>query len=271
MIENKNFWYDGQLRKYLLQFMSIFYGLQVQTGVQACGTPTMVPVPCTAGNKDRVVAAISAGNTQNRVFGLPIMATSIVGLTIADARRKAPDMEDTRTYLPVGGVFPDDLRQVERVMPVPYDMQVELSIYASNTQQMHQILEQVLCLFNPELQIQVSRGTFDWTRLTHVRLTDIANEENYPAGPDRRVIVWTLQFEIPIFIGVPVGLRDEIVRKVRIRMGTVSGDGSNSGFSDEQGNWVPYDEIVADWTITDRKPVGPVVEPAKPFPGYPQQ
>ena len=44
----------------------------------------------------------------------------------------------------VGGIFPDDLTVVKRAMPVPYDATIELSIYASNTQQMHQMLEQIL-------------------------------------------------------------------------------------------------------------------------------
>ena len=269
MIEDKNYWYNGQLRKYLLQFMAIFHGLQVQTGRQNCDMASMVPVQITAGAKDRVVAAVGTGNTQNRVFALPIMAANITSMTISDARRKAPDMVDRRTFLPVAGIFPDDLRTIERVMPVPYDLQIELAIFASNTEQLHQILEQILCLFNPELQIQVTTGTFDWTRLTHVKLVDIANEENYPLGTDRSMISWTLMFEIPIFIGIPMGVRDEIIRRVRIRIGTVDSTIGQSGFTDEEGNWVPYDHIIADIDIKDRPPSGPPVPPALPIPGYP--
>lgn len=263
MIDQKDYWYDGQLRQYVLQFMSIFYGLQVQTGNQACGTPTMVTVPTVYGSKDRVVAAAMAGNTQNRTFALPIMAANIMGMTIDDARRKSTDIEVSRRIMPATGVFPDDLRSVTTVSPVPYALNVELAIYASNTQQLHQIIEQILVLFNPDFQLQVSNSAVDVSRITSVILTDIASEENYPVGGDRRVVSWTLQFTIPIYLSVPVAVKDDIIRKVRIRLGTAS----SSGFTDENGKWVPMEEILIDHTFTTRSPEGPEVRPQKPLPG----
>jgi len=74
-----NYFYQGQLRSYLLQFAQIFSGLTVSTGVGECGEPELMSVPITIGSHDRVVAAIAAGNTQNRPFSLPIMAASISG------------------------------------------------------------------------------------------------------------------------------------------------------------------------------------------------
>lgn len=266
MIEEKNYWYDGQLRQYMLQFMSIFYGLQVQTGVQACGTPTMVSVPTVYGSKDRVVAAAMSGNTQNRSFALPIMATNILGMTIDDARRRATDVEITSRFMPATGVFPDDLRSVTVVSPVAYALNVELAIYASNTQQLHQILEQILVLFNPDFQLQVSNGPMDLGRITSVILTDIASEENYPVGGERRIVSWTLQFTIPIYLSVPVAIKNDIVRRVRIRLGTVNTDGTG-GFADDEGNWVPMNEIISDMTFDQRPPEGPEVRPQKPIPG----
>ena len=264
MIETENYWYDGQLRKYLAQFISIFYGLQVQTGVQACGTPTMVTVPTLIGSKDRVAQAILAGNTQNRTFSLPIMSANIIGMTIDHERRKAPDQTFGHRVMPAGGVFPDDLTSIIRVAPVAYSLQIELSIYASNTMQMHQILEQILTLFNPELQIPVSNGPLDWARLTNVFLTDITDEGNYPSGTDRRNVNWTLQFNMPIWLGLPVGVKDNIIRQIHIRLGTVTAE----GFANADGGIVPLEEVIAEWDITTRKPEGPENRIAKPLPGF---
>jgi hypothetical protein len=184
------------------------------------------------------------------------MSAYLTGITPADARRRAPGMVDQRVTMKTGGVFPEDLTTIKRVMPVPYDITVELSIYASNTMQMHQILEQLLVLFNPDLQIQKSDGPFDWSKLTNVTLTDIGNDENYPAGTERRMIVWTLGFTMPIWLGIPMGVKDDLVRKIIIQLGDLSSMNINE--VDESGNLTPFGTPYARVEITDRDPEGPV-------------
>ena len=100
----RNYFYDAQLRAYMLQFITIFQGLQVQTGKGECDEEQFISVPCVVGTKDRVVAAIFAGNTQNRVFSLPAMAVHLQGLEPAPERRKVQAYVDQRVTLPVGGV-----------------------------------------------------------------------------------------------------------------------------------------------------------------------
>lgn len=265
-----HFYYEAQLRQYLLQFVSIFHGLQVQTGYgeneedPSCRTPIMITVPTVMGNKDRVVAAIMSGNTQNRVFSLPTMSAYMTGLTPADNRRRTPGMLDQRTTLKVGGIFPDDLTVVKRAMPVPFDMTLELSIYASNTMQLHQILEQILPLFNPDLQIQKSDGPFDWTKMTNVTLTDIGNDENYPSGTERRLISWTLQFMMPIYLGVPMGVKDDLVRKIIIQIGDLSAMGTLE--VTEDGNVQPFGDAYGTVEFDTRTPEGPTPPQPAPLP-----
>lgn len=237
------YYYDNQIRQYLLQFVSIFYGLKVRTGVGECNVAEFISVPAVIGNKDRVVAAIMAGNTQNRVFSIPAMAVYLSGLDLAPGRRRTPGILDQRVHLKAGGVFPDDLTVIKRAMPVPYDATIELTVYASNTDQMFQILEQVLVLFNPDLQIQKSDGEFDWTRLTRVELTGITNEENYPSGQDKRIIMWTFQFLVPIYLSVPAGVKDDLVRKIVIQMGSLGSMVINE--VDEDGQITPFGDPIA--------------------------
>jgi hypothetical protein len=258
----QNFWYDAQLRSYLLQFVAIFQGLQVQTGKGECNEAQFMTVPCVIGNKDRVVAALHAGNTDNRVFSLPTMSVYMTGLQLSPERRKVQAYVDQRVTMRTGGVFPDDLTVVKRVMPVPYNMTLELSIYASNTQQMHQILEQILVLFNPDIQIQKNDAPFDWTKITKVELTDISNEENYPSSQDKRMIVWTLSFEMPIYLSVPMGVKDDLVRKVVIQIASLGTMVVNE--VDENGELTPFGDPLATIEINTRPPEGPVPdEPAQ--------
>lgn len=233
------FFYDEQLRNYLLQFAAIFTGMQYQTGYGANSEPPqLIPVPVHVGSKDRVVAAIQAGNTANRVFSLPIMSVNLLGLDLAPERRMGTNVMDRRVTMKAGGVFPDDLTVVRRVMPIPYNAQMELSIYTSNTMQMHQLLEQILLMFDPTLQIQTSDKPFDWTKITSVELTGINNEENYPAGTDRRINIWTLNFNLPLWISAPMDTRDQIVKDIYIRIGDL--DGFSMMEFDENGELQPF-------------------------------
>ena len=234
-----SYFYEGQLRSYLLQFCNIFSGLQVRTGKGECAEDEFMTVPISIGSRDRVVAALQAGNTQNKPFSIPAMAATMTNVALG-TNRKGIGTVDRRTFLPPGGAYPEDLRTVVRVMPIPYVMTVELSVYASNTQQMHQILEQILMIFDPILQIQTSDSAFDWTKIATVELTGINNEENYPVGTDRRIITWSFNFDIPIYISAPVDIKDEIVRKIIIELGDLKGFAVNE--LDENGELVPFED-----------------------------
>lgn len=205
-----------------------------------------------------------AGNTQNRVFSLPAMAAHLQALELAPERRRTPGMLDQRTTMPVGGVFPDDLTVIKRAAPVPFNAVVELGIYASNTDQLYQILEQILVLFNPDIQIQKSDGPFDWTKLTRVELTDIANEENYPAGTERRVIQWTLTFSMPIYLSIPMGIKDDLVRKIIIQLGDLGQMVVNE--VDENGELTPFGTPLAQIEVTERSQSGIDPFPPEPLP-----
>lgn len=209
----------------------------VATGKGTCDEPEFMTVPIAIGSRDRVVAAIQSGNTQNKPFSLPTMAANMTGLALSP-NRKGVGVVDRRAYLPEGGAWPTDLKTMVRVMPIPYLMTLELSIYASNTLQMHQILEQLLLLFDPILQIQKNDSAFDWTKITTVELTGINNEENYPVGGDRRMMVWTLSFEMPIYISAPMDVRSEVINTIFVRLGNLNGAGISE--IDDTGGLVPF-------------------------------
>jgi hypothetical protein len=243
------YFYNAQLRSYIVQFMNIFSGLQVQTGYGECGEQQFISVPCVMGTKDRVVAGIFSGNTQNKSFSLPIMSANLTSISLAPERRKAPGFVDQRVTMKVGGVFPEDLTTIKRVTPIPYNIQMELSIWASNTQQMHQIMEQILVLFNPDLQIQKSDAPFDYTKITRVELSGINSEENYPSGADKRIIMWSLNFEIPIYLSLPMGVKDDLVRKIIVQIGTSN---DNASEVDENGELIPFGEPLMRVEITEQ-------------------
>jgi hypothetical protein len=182
----------------------------------------LISVPIHYGYSDRIVAAILADNVQTKPIRLPVMSAVIKGIKLANERMHGQKMERRNAYIPVGGLAPDDIKVVHQAMPVPYDLKMELAVYVSNSEQQFQILEQIFLLFDPQLNIQKNDAPFDWTRLTQVTLDDIALDQNYPIGADRRIIQTTMSFDMPIWISAPADVRRDFIEKIFVRIGAVS-------------------------------------------------
>lgn len=218
----REYWYDHQFKRYLVQFMAIFADMNVRVGRNEDKEPRLITVPTYAASKDRVVAAIKSENTQNKPIRLPAMSGAIVGFEMAPDRRKGVPNSRRHTFMPTGGVFPTDFKVVEQRMPVPYDLTMELTIWASNQDQHYQIIEQIMMLFNPIIQIQTSDDVFDWTQIISVELMGIRPEENLPAGNDRRLIQTTMEFKVPVYVSAPANVHDKYIKDIYLRVGAVS-------------------------------------------------
>lgn len=245
-IPEKAYYYNKQLRTYILQFMAIFSGLQVSVGsrdtgqtvnVETCDGPVpepviegprLISVPIHYGHQDRVVASILADNTQNKPLRLPMMSAYMRDIDFLKSYQAGIGIQRRTTYLPTGGLIPDDIKVVHQRRAFPFELGMDLSIYASNTDQHFQLLEQILMLFDPSLQIQTSDGLFDMGKITSVELTNMTLETNYPIGTDRRIIQSTLTFKMPIYLQSPADVRRDFVEKIYARVGAVSFAADNS-------------------------------------------
>jgi hypothetical protein len=129
-------------------------------------------------------------------------------------------------------------------MAIPFNLEMELSVYASNTDQAFQMLEQLLMLFDYDLQLQINDAPFDWAKITKLTLTGINNEEQVPIGTEKRTIIWTFQFDFPIWISPPYDLRKDLISQVNIDYGEITDEGGKPLTEiDEDGNDVPFDLI----------------------------
>lgn len=228
MAISREYYYNHQLRKYLVQFMAIFADMKVQVGWTDDKQPRLISVPIINASKDRVVASIKGENTQNKPIRLPIMSAQLVGLNQAPDARKGVAGTRRKAFAPTGGLFPDDIKVVEQRMPVPYTAQLELGIWASNQDQHYQLLEQITMLFDPDLQFQRSDEVFDWTRISRVEMEDIRFDENVPSGGDRRLIQTFIGFTMPVYIAVPADVHQRYVKDIFMRIGMVGTDAETS-------------------------------------------
>jgi len=119
---------------------------------------------------------------------------------------------------------------IERLMPVPYKLTIALDIWTSNTNQKMQILEQILVLFNPSLEIQSTDSFIDWTSLSVCNLESVKwSSKNIPVGPDNPIDFATLTFSLPIWISSPAKVKKlGVVERIVMSVFDANGDASNA-------------------------------------------
>jgi hypothetical protein len=212
----QQFFYDNQIRRYIIQFMRMVSNFQVEFGRDRNGVTALQRVPVIYGDSSRQAASIIKQNSENVMNAVPAMAVYINALTYDRARVQNPSYVGKlnireRYYDPQTGDYSTtqgDVLTVDRLMPVPYVLTLKLDIWTSNTEQKLQLLEQLMVLFNPALEIQSTDNYIDWTSITYVLLTDVQYRSyTVPVGTENPIDVATLTFEIPIFISAPALVR----------------------------------------------------------------
>jgi hypothetical protein len=115
-------------------------------------------------------------------------------------------------------------------MPVPYKLTLILDIWTSNTNQKMQLLEQILVLFNPALEIQSTDNYIDWTSLTTCDLQSVKwSSRIVPIGTDNPIDIATLTFTLPIWISSPAKVKKlGVVERIVANIFDAQGDASNA-------------------------------------------
>lgn len=216
-MRSQPYFYSHQIERYLIQFTNIFTGFSVRVGQG--DREQQITVPAMYGSIDRVVASIQSGNTQNKPVRLPVISTFMTGIEMAPDLYKGVGGEERSTYLPSGGLLPDDIRVVHRYMPIPYRVSADVYVFVSNQQQQLELLEQLLILFDPTLLIQTNDSKWDWTKLVYVELKSIALEETIPSGAEPRNIFARLSFSFPVWLTPPAKQKTDFIEKIFVRVG----------------------------------------------------
>lgn len=211
--KRKPYFYDRQLKRLLLQIMAAFSGYQVRTGNQRDGKHRFLDVPIIYGDMDRVTGYIYQGGSENTMSYIPIMSLTMTSMSQKAAWRQNPQHWERFNYIerdstPDGRLLegvPGKKKSVERFQPVPYDISVQLSIWASNNDQGFQLVEQIATEYNPDMDIQLSNAPADWTFLTSLIFQgDVAMEKAVPSGTEiDSLYIYTLTFDTVIWLSPP--------------------------------------------------------------------
>lgn len=216
------YFYDGQIKRIIAQFMRVFSGFQWKSV-----TGELKTVPVSYGDISRQVAHIIKENSENKMPTVPKISCYMTDLEmdrkrLADAtfvskvnireRRYTEDETGNRTYQNIqGGNY-----TVERLMPTPFTLHMKTDIWTSNIEQKLQLFEQIIVLFNPSLEIQANDNFLDWSSLSVVNLKSISpSSKMIPQGIETEIDVLSMAFDMPIWISPPAKVKKlGIIQKI---------------------------------------------------------
>lgn len=238
----QQYFYDGQIRRFILQFIRMVSEFQVEFGKDRAGNTTLQRVPVYYGDSSRQAAHILRSGSENAMPTVPAMAVYVNALSYDRERVQEPNFvgkmnirqryynENTQTYEQRQG----DAFTIERLMPVPYKLELKVDIWTSNTEQKLQLIEQLGVLFNPALEIQSTDNYIDWTSLSVVYLTNVNwSSRTVPVGTENPIDIATLTFELPIWISAPAKIKKlGVIQKIIASVHDAQGNLDSAVYSD---------------------------------------
>jgi hypothetical protein len=203
------FFYDNQIRRFLIQFAKIFSNWEVTKGKDPAGNEILVRVPIMYGDSSRQASTIIANNSASNLPSAPLITYYISGLEYDQKRTQDPTFidkiqvrqrsynSDTQQYEQVQG----QAFTIERLMPVPYTLRITIDMWTTNYQQKLELIEQLGTLFNPSLEIQSTDNFIDWTSLSVVYQDGLTfSSRTIPQGTGNPIDVLSWKFYMPIWL-----------------------------------------------------------------------
>jgi hypothetical protein len=203
------FFYDNQIRRFLIQFAKIFSNWQVTKGKDPNGNDILVRVPIMYGDQSRQASAIIANNSASNLPSAPLITYYISGLEYDQRRTQDPTYVDRinvrqRSYNAESGQYETTQGQaftVERLMPVPYTLRISVDFWTTNYNQKLELIEQLGTLFNPSMEIQSTDNFIDWTSLSVVYQDGLTfSSRSIPQGTANPIDVMSWKFYMPIWL-----------------------------------------------------------------------
>jgi hypothetical protein len=195
--------YFSSIRKYIILFGTLFNGIYISRTDKNGNVNLVERVPITYGPKDKMLSRVVQDPNIDRptaTYPLPMMAFEMTGFDYDGSRK-------LQTINRIAVVDPDDKSKNKyQYMPVPYNINFQLSVLVKNAEDGNKIVEQILPYFTP-----------DWTTTVHlipemnvtmdipVVLNRVNLEDVYEGDfKERRSMVWNLDFTMKAYLYGPV-------------------------------------------------------------------
>ena len=213
------YFYHEILRKTVISFGTLFNDINIKKTDSSDNVTSVVKVPLAYGPMQKFLARLEQSEDLNKAtqITLPRMSFEMTGISYDSARK----VTTTQTFL--AGTKDDGSDIRKNYMPVPYNVDFELSIYTKINDEMLQIVEQILPYFQPQYTMTVNLvDTIGEKRDVPVILNSISMDDQYEGNfESRRSLIYSLRFTAKTYIFGPIstGAATDIIKKSVIGFG----------------------------------------------------
>jgi len=200
------YFYNEILRRTIIGFGTLFNSIEVQQ------ENSVLRIPLAYGPTQKFLARIEQSPDLNKptAITLPRMSFEFTGLTYDPSRK----VTTTQTF--IAKDKDDGTESRKSFMPVPYNMQFELSIFTKLNDDALQIVEQILPYFQPAYNLTIELvDQIKEKRDVPIVLESVTMQDDYEGDfSTRRVLYYTLRFTAKTYLFGPTSTasRDIIKR-----------------------------------------------------------
>ena len=209
------YFYHEILRNTIIGFGTLFNDISIKHVDNSDNVVSVIKVPIAYGPTQKFLARLEQVPDLNKPvqISLPRMSFEFIGLTY-DTTRKVTTTQTFTTSL-----SEDGKQIIKTYMPVPYNMQFELSIFTKLNDDMLQIVEQILPYFQPAYTLSINLvKSIGEKRDIPIVLEGISMDDQYEGSFDtRRSLIYTLRFTAKTYLFGPVSdASKDVIRKVSV-------------------------------------------------------
>jgi hypothetical protein len=209
------YFYNEILRRTIISFGTLFNDISIKKTDSSDNVVSVVKVPLAYGPTEKFLARINQSPDLNKQFSitLPRMSFEFTGLTY-DPSRKVTTTQVFTVKDPNDGT-----ESKKSYMPVPYNMQFELSIMAKLNDDALQIVEQILPYFQPAYNLTIELvESIKEKKDVPIVLENITMQDDYEGDfSQRRVLLYTLRFTAKTYLFGPTSsATKDIIKKAKI-------------------------------------------------------
>ena len=210
------YFYNEILRRTIISFGTLFNAITIKQTNSSDSIVNTIRVPLAYGPTQKFLARLEqqADLNKSTSITLPRMSFEFIGMTYDPSRK----VSTTQQYTVKD---PDDGSESKKIyMPVPYNMQFELSIMSKLNDDALQIVEQILPFFQPSYNLTVNLvSEINEKRDIPVVLENVSFQDEYEGDfTSRRVLYYTLRFTAKTYLFGPVSsATTDIINGVSIR------------------------------------------------------
>jgi hypothetical protein len=220
------YFYHEILRKTIISFGTLFNDITIQRVNSEGEIFSLLQVPLAYSSTQKFLARLEQSPDLNKPvqISLPRMSFEFIGLYY-DSQRKVT----TTQFFVTKDKNNNEFRRA--YMPVPYNMDFELSIFTKTNDDMLQIIEQILPYFQPHFTLTVDLvSSIGEKRDVPIILNSISMDDSYEGNFDtRRALIYTLKFTAKTYLFGPISTEDvskDIIKKISI--GFIAGDSTST-------------------------------------------